>query len=331
MKKSIALIVCSVFLVLAMLPMQAAAKEMTLKLASWGSAKHYAAVARVEWINEVNEACAGKIKIVDYPGGQLYGPKDMHKQIAKGAVDMGVVLQPAMLAMVPMVQGVYLPFAYDNIDEAAKAYTGESLEILEKAMAKKRLKIVWSAMTDGVQIFSNKKNIETIEDFKGLRVLSTSPIFAEIMANLGAAPDTSIPYTEQYMALKRGVSDAMANSIVGGYFQKTHEVAPLVTQIEMSYSSILFCMNLKTWNKLPKDVQDIMTSIGEKKSAYCLAAAKGWQQKFTGAMAQEGATVKTIAPEERAKIIAVAKPVWEKWAEKNGKDAKRLLELNERK
>jgi TRAP-type C4-dicarboxylate transport system substrate-binding protein len=133
------------------------------------------------------------------------------------------------------------------------------------------------------------------------------------------------------MALKRGVSDAMANSIVNGYFQKTHEVAPLVTQIEMSYSAILFCINLKTWKKLPKDVQDVMTSIGKKKSAYCLAAAKGWQQKFTGEMIKEGATVKPISPEERAKIIAVARPVWEKWAEKHGKDAKRLMELNERK
>lgn len=331
MKNRIVMFACCLFVAIAMLPMDAPAKEMTLKLASWGSAKHYAAVARVEWINEVNEACAGKVKIVDYPGGQLYGPKDMHKQIAKGSVDMGVVLQPAMLAMVPMVQGVYLPFAYDNLDEAAKAYTGESLKILERALAKKRLKMVWSALTDGVQIYSNKRNIKTIEDFQGLRVLSTSPIFSEIMVELGAAPDTSIPYTEQYMALKRGVSDAMANSIVGGYFQKTHEVAPLVTQIEMSYSSIMFCMNLKTWNKLPKDVQEIMTSIGKKKSAYCLAAAKGWQKKFTGEMIKEGATVTTLAPEERAKIIEAARPIWKKWAEENGKDARRLLELNERK
>jgi len=238
------------------------------------------------------------------------------------------VLQPAMLAMVPMIQGVYLPFAFDNIDEAARGYSGESLEIIERAMEKKRLKLVYTSYTDGVQLYSNKKNITKIEDFKGLRVLSTSPIFSEIIAKLGAAPDTSIPQTEQYMALKRGVSDAMANSIVGGYFQKSHEVAPYVTQIEMSYATIFVCMNLKTWKKLPKEVQEMMTTLGRKKEAYTLAVAKGWQQKFTGEMIKEGATVTRLDDIERNKIKEISKEVWNKWADENGKDAKRLLELN---
>ncbi len=328
MKKTILLSICCLFVMVTLLPINSMAEETTLKLASWGPPKHYAAEARRNWVKEVNEACAGKIKIIEYPGGQLFGPKEMHKAVAKGQVDMGVVLQPAMLAMVPMLQGVYLPFAFDSVDDAAKAYTGESLEIMKKAMEKKRIKLVWTSYTDGVQIYSNKKNIQTVEDFKGLRILSTSPIFAEIMAKLGAAPDTSIPQTEQYMALKRKVSDANANSVVGGYFQRSHEVAPYVTKIDTSFATVLTCINLKKWQTLPEDVQEKMVELGKKYEQVTLASAKGWEQKFLAEMKKEGAKVTVMPEAERAKIKEISKAVWVKWAEDNGKDAKRLLELN---
>lgn len=328
MKSKTLITVCCLFVTLALFPIDLKAEEMVLKLASWGPSKHYAYTARNNWIKEVNEACAGKIKIVEYPGGQLFGPKEMHKAVAKGQVDIGVILQPAMLAMVPMLQGVYLPFAFDNVDDVAKAYSGESLAIIEKAMEKKRIKLIYTSYTDGVQIYSNKKNIETIDDFKGLRILSTSPIFAEIMSKLGAAPDTSIPQTEQYMALKRKIADANANSTVGGYFQRSHEVAPFMTKIDCSFATILVCMNTKKWAKLPEDVQKIMVETGRKHGQITLAAAKGWEAKFLDEMKKEGASVTVLPEAERAKIKEVSRAIWIKWAEKNGPEAKRLLELN---
>lgn len=326
--KRVVLSIMIIMLAVALMPMPSVAKEIELKLASWGPTQHFVATARNEWIAQVNKDLAGKLKIVDYPGGQLFGPSDVHKGIARGSVDMGVILQPAMLAMVPLVQGVYLPFAFDNWDQVVKAYSGESLAIIEKAMEKKRLKLVYVSYTDPVQIFSNKKNIAKVEDFKGLRMLSTSPIFTEIMAALGAAPDTSVPQTEQYMALKRGVSDSIANSIVGGYFQKSFEVAPYVTKANMSYSTILVAMNTKKWKSLPKDVQEYLLKARETVTPKTLAMAQGWETKFTGAIQQAGGTVTTLPAEERSKITSVAKAIWAKWAKDNGKEAQRLLEIN---
>lgn len=326
--KKILLTLCCIAMAVALIPNSSTAKEVELKLASWGPTQHFVSEARAVWIEEVNKAVAGKYKIVDYPGGQLFGPSDVHKAVAKGLVDIGVVLQPAMLAMVPIMQGVYLPFAFENVDQVANAYAGESLAIIEKAMEKKHLKLIYVSYLDPVQIFSNKNNITKIEDFKGLRVLSTSPIFTEILAALEAAPDTSIPQTEQYMALKRSVSDSVAQSIVGGYFQKTFEVAPYVTKMNMSYPTILVCMNLKKWEKLPEEVQDTMRSIGKRQGDNTLALSKGWEQKFTGELIKSGAKVTTLAPDEREKIINVSKDIWAEWAENNGKQAKRLLELN---
>jgi TRAP-type C4-dicarboxylate transport system substrate-binding protein len=313
---------------LSLLPLNAAAEEVTLKLATWGPPKHFIAEGRAKWIEEVNTALAGKVKIVDYPGGQLFGPRDMHSAVAKGQVELGLVLQPAMLAMVPMLQGVYLPFAFDNLDQVDQAYSGKTLAIIEKAMEAKNLKLIYVSYTDGVQLYSNKKNIASTADFKGLRILSASPIFSEIMAKLGAAPDTSIPYTEQYMALQRGVSDAVATSIVGGFFEKNHEVAPYVTKMDMSFATTLLVANLKKWQALPQDVQDTILSLAKKQTPYSLAMAKAWEQKFTVDMEKAGATITRISDEEREKIKEVSREVWANWAKRNGKEAEELLELS---
>lgn len=311
-----------------LLSFDAFAEEQTMMLATWVPAKHYVSVQQTAWVDEVNAALVGKVKIVEYPGGQLYGPKEMHMAVAKGSITIGQILQTTLVAYVPMLKGVYLPFAFENLDQVAQAYSGESLAIIEKAMEKKRIKLIYVSFIDGAHIFSTQKHIVTADDFKGFRVLTTSPIVSEIFAKLGAAPDPSISQTEQYLALKRGVSDGVAQCSVSGFLQKTYEAAPYITQMNMSFPTILTCMNLNEWNQLPKESQEIMLNAGKKARAITLATVKGWESKFTEDMIALGAKVIRMAPEERAKLKEISKFVYEKWAEENGPDAQRLLEIN---
>lgn len=315
-------------LALTTLPLSSAIAETTIKLASWGPTKHFVPESRDKWIKEVNEKADGLIEIVDYPGGQLYGPSDMHRAVSRGSVDMGVGLQPAMMGMIPMLQGVYLPFAFDSLDAAAQAYSGESREIIDKALEEKGIKLIYVGFLDGVQLYSSKKNVETVEDFKNMRVLATSPMMTQILDSLGASPDTSIPQNEQYMALRLGVADASTNSVVGGFFQNTYEVAPYMTHVNMSFPTSLLMMNLDAWNELPEEAQKIMMETGQATSAYTLQAAKGWEQKFLGELEKAGATVTKMPESERNKIKEASQPFWQAWADENGEEAQRLLDIN---
>ncbi|MCP4021524.1 MAG: TRAP transporter substrate-binding protein [Desulfobacteraceae bacterium] len=305
------------------------AKEIELKMASWASPKHFAGTAIKNWIKDVNEQGKGKVKISHYPGGQLYGPKDMHKAVAKGIVDMGQALQPRMMSMVPMFHGLYLPFLYDNIDQAAKAYEGESKEILDKAMAKKNLKMIFPIFNDGVQMFSNKKNIQSLEDLKGMRILTTSNIVSKILQKTGAAPDTSVPFTEQYMALKRGLADGNTTTIISGYFRKNYEVCQYITKMDMSFATSPIIINLKKWNSLPADIQAMMIEAGIKQARFSQESSKQWLGKFTQNISQiEGVSVTELSADQRNKIKELSQALWKEWADKNGEDAKRLVRIN---
>ena len=320
--------ICSIFLVVSCYSAKIMAEPITLTFASWGPDKHYIAEARTSWVSQINEKFKGRLTIVEYPAGQLYGPKEMHIAVAKGLVDLGIILQPRMMALIPMLQGVYLPFAYDNVTHAAQAYQGESLEIIDKALAEKHLKLIYTSFTDGVQMFSAKKSLESINDFVDLRILSTSPMLTKILAGIGASPDTSIPQTEQYMALKRGVADASLNSTVSGYFQKSFEVSPYVTKINMSYPTIMVAMNLDKWQKLPVDIQEFMLSTGQQQSEKSIKSAIAWESKFTSVLKRSGAIVTDFPEQQRGELKKMSQVFWREWANTYGEDAKRLLELN---
>ncbi|WP_026377360.1 TRAP transporter substrate-binding protein [Aestuariibacter salexigens] len=300
----------------------------TFRLASWGPPQHFSSQSRRAWVKAVNERSGGRIEIIEYPSGQLYGPKNMHRAIARGLVDIGVILQPRLMATVPLLQGVYLPFAFDTLEQAAAAYSGESLEVITQAMQEKNLQLVYPTFAGSVNIFSSQGTINTVEDMQNLRVLATSPMFTEILHKLHAAPDTSIPQSEQYMALKRGVADALLNGIVTGYFQRNHEVAPYVTMANMSFPSILLTVNLDVWNALPEDIQAIMIEEGEKQKAYTLSAANKMEAHFKQVIAENGGKIETMPEQTRREIQQLSQQVWRDWASRNGPKAERLLELN---
>ncbi len=93
MKKKIVMTLLSIFFAaVTVLPISISAGEQVLKLDSWGPEEHSVAVPRAKWIEEVNAAYAGQFKIVQYSGGQLYDPKEMHMAVDKGSVYVDLIL-----------------------------------------------------------------------------------------------------------------------------------------------------------------------------------------------------------------------------------------------
>lgn len=304
------------------------AAEKTIKLASWGPAKHYSATLRAEWIKEVNSKLKGTCQITEFPNGKLYGPKDVQNAVSKGIVDMGLVLQSRVLEMVPMLQGAYMPFGFETLEEYAEAYSGESMQILSTALEQKGLKLIWVTFLDPVHIFSNKKNYHTVEELKGLKVLTISPIASEIFSNLGCAPNSSIPQTEQFIALQKGISNATLTTTVFGYFQQTFKAAPYVTKINFSFPALYIMMNTKKWKALSPEAQDAMMDIGQTYSAKTIEMANAWSEKFSNILTEQGATITDFPAAERKKIVTIARKSWTKWAAENGPNAKRLYQIN---
>ena len=122
-------------------------------------------------------------------------------------------------------------------------------------------------------IISTKKEVKTLDDFKGLkiRVLGGPP--TEMAKALGAVP-TLIPMPDVYQSLDKGVIDGAVVpwEAVQGF--RLYELAKSYTIAPFYVAYFSLCANKQKWQSLPKDVRDqIMTVSG-------LAGSKFWGKNF---------------------------------------------------
>ncbi|CAB5502599.1 TRAP transporter solute receptor, unknown substrate 6 [uncultured Gammaproteobacteria bacterium] len=174
-----------------------------------------------------------------------------------------------------------MPFGMTANEQHAWFEYGGGQELMDKVYAKHGIKSIIGGNTSNQMGGWFKKEINSIEDLKGLKM--RIPGFAgEIMAEVGAKP-TNIPAGELYTALDRGTIDAL--EWVGPSLDLRmgfHKVAPYYyTGWHEPGSELQFLINLKKYNALPKDLQAILITA-MKLSAYDMyahsndASAKNW-------------------------------------------------------
>jgi TRAP-type mannitol/chloroaromatic compound transport system substrate-binding protein len=174
-----------------------------------------------------------------------------------------------------------MPFDMTATEQQAWFEYGGGQELMDKVYSKHGLKSIIGGNTGNQMGGWFKKEINSIDDLKGLKM--RIPGFAgEIMAEVGAKP-TNIPAGELYTALDRGTIDAL--EWVGPSLDLRmgfHKIAPFYyTGWHEPGSEMQYLINLKTFNKLPKDLQTILVTA-MKLSAYDMfsnsndASAKNW-------------------------------------------------------
>jgi TRAP-type mannitol/chloroaromatic compound transport system substrate-binding protein len=212
-----------------------------------------------------------------------------------------------------------MPFDMTAAEQHSWFEYGGGNELMDKVYAKHGLKSVIGGNTANQMGGWFKKEINTIDDLKGLKM--RIPGFAgEVMAAVGAKP-TNIPPGELYTALDRGTIDAL--EWVGPSLDLRmgfHKIAPYYyTGWHEPGSELQFLINLKKYNSLPKHLQKIIINA-MKLSAYNMLvqanheSAKNWE------------SMKTEYP--NIKVKTFPKPVFAELRKANDKLLKELSAKN---
>ena len=212
-----------------------------------------------------------------------------------------------------------MPFDMIPAEQHAWFEYGGGNELMDEVYSKHGLKSVIGGNTANQMGGWFKKEINSIEDLKGLKM--RIPGFAgEVMARVGAKP-TNIPPGELYMALDRGTIDAL--EWVGPSLDLRmgfHKIAPYYyTGWHEPGSELQFLINLKKYDSLPKDLQAILINA-MKLSAYTMLvqanheSAKNWANMMTE---YPNIKVKTFPKEVFDKLKIANKELLNELAAKN--------------
>jgi TRAP-type C4-dicarboxylate transport system substrate-binding protein len=291
------------------------------KVIEWPMQEVYAETAMQtqvlrEWADKIAQRTNGGLKITIYPSGGL----DVPWSEALGAIQDGSIsiihIPTAYMGGSSKFFGLtYLPVLITSVAEHQLASSAiYDLRVQEFA---KFNAIQVSHWPWGNQIYASKKPLRTVEDFKGLKVRSTTPEDAALMEALDANPIT-MPYTDVYTALQRGTMDAFCTGVDAMAGVSAWEVCPYINNLTAMMAGGVILVNKDAYMNLPPDIKNVFleeTYDMETRIPYLVKTnCETSMQELIG----HGMTEIEPSPELMTHIYEIAPSIWENWAKEGG-------------
>ena len=287
-------------------PMNARAKEMAAKIAA---------------------ETKGRVEIQVYPNSQLGTDTDMLSQVRAGAIDF-FTLSPLILGtLVPAAQISGIGFAFKDYNQVWAAMDGELGSHVRKQIEAKSTLFAFEKIWDNGyrQITNSTKPINTAADLKGMKLrVPPSPLWTSMFRAVEAAP-TSINFAEVYSALQTKIVEGQENPLAIISTAKLYEVQKFCSITNHMWDGFWFLGNKKSWEKLPKDLQDIVTKAINEAGMNQRADVKKLNDSLVDEMKGKGMAFNNIdADSFRAKLRSAG--FYAEWKKKFGDEPWALLE-----
>ena len=200
---------------------------------------------------EISSATNGELNIVVHPAGEMgKGPVQQYKRVVSGAVDIAFGIPAYTPNQFPKTALMHLPGLFENVEMATNAIW-KNIQNLEDEYREVKLLALWA--NNPAVCITREKPVQSMEDFKGLKVRAPNPVMAKVVAAWGATP-VSMPITEIFNAMNTGVIDAVIMGPSGIRSYKMHDVARFITtNIPASVDSFYIVMNMDRWNYLSEE------------------------------------------------------------------------------
>jgi len=255
-----------------------------------------------------NERCGPDYTIEYYGAEQMLSFPELLDGVRTGAADMGAITPSAHSADEPKLGANEMPFLFNNINahiDAVPALAPLVGGVLEEKFNQKLLCL---HNYTAVEMISTKP-VKTLEDWDGLLVQAISPSTAALIEAMGAAPVTGMPYTESYSLLEKGTVEAV---ITAPAAMRIFGLTDVAKNMSLSYAICAlhgFSINLDSWDKLPKSIQNIMLEEAQKSSDGIDEWLNGeWENDF-GLLADAGVDIYNVPQSEIDRWKAACQPL----------------------
>jgi TRAP-type transport system periplasmic protein len=206
--------------------------------------------------DKVNERAKGQL-VINFRGGpEVIGQFDLGSAVQKGVVDLAMVPATFYEGIVPGITAVMLT----ELTPQEERKPGGVYYYIDEIHNKYNLKYLGRGAPSKEPFFYTylKKKVLTQKDFVGLRIGCASA--ARPAAIAWGASVTPVKISDNYTAMERGLVDGIAGCALDVWVSLAgQEVSKYVIDHPFFYSPTLALVNLNSWKKLPKNLQDLLT------------------------------------------------------------------------
>ncbi len=252
------LVCVSLILATGVLPTRAiSADQITLNWASMlpKTASETVALQKL-FFDKVNEKAKGQL-VINYRGGpEVIGQFDLGAAVQKGVIDIAMVSVGFYEALVPGNGAAML----SELTPQEERKPGGAYDYLDQMHQKAGMKYLGRTAPSKDRFFFTylNKKITTQKEFSGFRIGCSAGARAAVEG--WGASVTNVKITDYYNAMERHLVDAISGCPLDVWVSLgAHEVTKYVIDHPFYVSTAVAIMNLNSWNKLPKNLQNLLT------------------------------------------------------------------------
>jgi len=300
MKKRIVILWCiSILVITGFLGINAAvAKPIELNLNLFIGAKHERFVlCHKPWIEKIEKATNGKVKITPYFSNSLTPPAEKFNSTVDGIADISEGLVYFNPGRFPMSELLLLPeLGLNTAEKAGKAWWHlyKTMPAFQKEFA--GVKMLFLHSSPKMMLTTVNRDIKSLADLKGLKAWVPGPQPALTAKALGMTPIAMSP-GEVYLGLDKGVIDAAWADFEILVSRRFYEVTKYqVTNLGLNHTPFYMIMNQGVWDGLPDDVRKVFEQY-----------TGDWAVDFYGKTRDEGEHhAEQMAAEKGMKLIQLS-------------------------
>jgi len=271
---------------------------------------------------DVADSTGGKLQITVHPAASLFKAPEIKRAVATGQAQAGEVLISLHENEDPMFGIDVVPFLATSYPASKKLWLA-SKPAVEKKLASQGLMLLF-AVPWGPQGIYVKKELNTIEDMKGLKWRSYNVGTSRIAELVGAQPVT-IQAAELPQALATGVVNSFVSSGSTGYDSKAWETMTHFYDTQAWIPKNVTFVNKAAFDALDKPTQDAILK------AATVAEERGWklaEEKSKWYLEQLQANKMKVLPPPpalKAGLEKVGEQLTADWSKKAGSDGEAVI------
>jgi len=288
----------------------ATAQEFKFRFSADSATTNIKVQAFQKWADLAAKKSDGRISIRVYPSAQLYNDVNVIPAVGSGTVDMGAPPSGLLTAVVPEAAVFELPSMWGiSYDQYRQMLRGDLGQALSKRFEERLGVKVLGYYNMGAWVWgTNRKSslIQTPADFQNQKIrVVGNPLVEQTFKALGAQP-VQMAWPEVPTALLQGVIDGLETTMSGLDSVKGWELVGNLTYANYKYTPYVVIMNLRAWNKLPADLQQVMLDTVEESIRWQDAELERINQSAVERFREKGVQVKSLQKNEVATFAAKA-------------------------
>ena len=294
---------------LGLLAGSARAEEFELKVSHFLPPNHTFHKELLRWGEELAKKSDGRLVLKVFPAGQMGPPPRQFDLVRTGVADIAIGLTGSTPGRFPLTELSNLPFTVNESAKSSKALTELAPKYLAAEFA--GVRILYLMTTTPLKFHMASKKINTMADFKGLRIRYAGEIFAESVKAFGAVP-LAVQPGDVVDAMGKGTIDGALFPFEGAQSFQVGTVAKFSYEPGVNAASFFFVMNPNSYEKLPPDLRALIDQTtgpaGAERMGRLLDDAEIEGRAY---MTSKGVQITAFSAATQSEMQAAVKPIVE--------------------